>query len=129
MERHTHTNTETERERERAEVSAPVSGFSEQRHDVCVTCLFCKAEINLGQCVNVCFVCVYLRERASESEFSHHAENLTPVSFSAQTFYVARSLAVCLLRSLALRHSSGRALITSGHTLSLKALQCPGSVG
>lgn len=54
---HTHT--------QRAGVSASVSGFSEQRHDVCVTCLFCKAEINLGQCANVCYVCVYLRERES----------------------------------------------------------------
>lgn len=39
-----------------------MSGFSEQRHDACVTCLFRKAEINLGQCVNVCYVSVYLGE-------------------------------------------------------------------
>ncbi len=52
---HTHTHTHTHR----VWVSAPVNGFSEQRHDVCVTCLFGKAEINVWMWV----MCVYLRER------------------------------------------------------------------
>lgn len=57
MERHTHKHTHTQ---VWVGVSAPVSSFSEQRHDVCVTCLFCKAEITLGQCV---WMCAYLKEQ------------------------------------------------------------------
>lgn len=133
MERHTHTERLVS-----VRLSAPVSGFSEQRHDVCVTCLFCKAEMNLGQCASVYYVCVYRREpesqrardwqRRNESEFfSHHAEKLTPLSFYVlwcPDLYIAPlpppfclfTVAFSFRSSLSSGRSWGRALVIPAQT-------------
>jgi len=50
-------------------VFASVIDFSELRCDVCVTCLFFKAEINLG--VHECVICVSARKSEIDAKREH----------------------------------------------------------